>query len=145
MKKSLGIVLLAVIALSGCAAAGDDGVASAERQIQEAAPSATPEAAPIPADTAVPEPTANPTKNPYMGDYTEDEFYLLVFKPAWRGTLPTDEQLIGAGLLYCEQRRAGTPPEDIRVVEGEGEDVDWNNQQIASAALQTYCYDLYYS
>jgi len=150
MKKPLVAVVLLVIALSGCASAGAENASETAREsavetsgptAEAAEPDSTPEAAPIPAATSTPEVALDPNTNPYMGDYTAAEFYLVVLKPAWRGALPTDEQLAGAGILACDLARAGTATP--RVVEGVGEDADWNNEQIVSTAKQSYCYDQY--
>ena len=125
--KNLGVALglLVAVALAGCA--GTD--ASVPAQTTGAA---APSAAPItltPTESAAPEPG------------TDDDF-LAGITYSWRGAVPNDTELLGARDLACAQLRAGAARTDVVVVEGDGEDADWNNDHLISSAIQFACPDV---
>ncbi|WP_120338138.1 DUF732 domain-containing protein [Cryobacterium soli] len=99
-----------------------------------AEPTAEPVAAPIKMSS---EPTPEPTGE--YGDYTQDEFYVASISSAWRGALPADAEFVGAAALACQDLTAGAAAADVRVVSGEGEDADWNNDHAVQYAVQVYC------
>ena len=132
--KLVGFAVVAVLALSGCASAGasaDVAKSVAPAEVASAEPSA---AAIEMTDAAAPEPTASE-----YGDYTQDEFYVASIASAWRGTVPTDAEFIGAAALACQDLTAGAAAADVTVVSGEGEDAEWNNEHAVQYAVQVYC------
>lgn len=73
MGKLGGIILLATLALSGCATAQANG-----------------EAVPDPADPAT-----------YVSTYSADEFFIAGVKLRWVGEKPSNTELVKAGEAYC--------------------------------------------
>lgn len=129
-KGSLAAVLV-VLALSGCSAASG----AAEPVVSS--PTSTPKVEPAPITEVTATPSAEPEAD--YGEYTQDEFYLESITYTWQGVLPSDDELIGAGLLACEQLTAGTAMPDVTVVQGDSEEAVWNNQQVRTQGMYVYC------
>jgi hypothetical protein len=79
--------------------------------------------------TATPTPTASAT----------DADFIAAATYSWRGAMPSDSEFLAARDLVCQQLRAGTPVDDVRVVEGETEDAVWNNDHLVTAAVTLEC------
>ncbi|GAA2230292.1 hypothetical protein N1031_06965 [Herbiconiux moechotypicola] len=125
MRKTFTVLVLAMgLVLAGCS------TTSAE---SEAAVESTPTAAPI---TAAAE---EPTEAAALTDDEVSAYFLDSVKPTWRGAEPTDEELLSAAELVCEQLAGGATVDSVVVVEGEGEDADWNNFQLVNRAADSYC------
>lgn len=133
MRKIMGTLAIAVLALTACGAPAET---SSIQPLVGSAPAVTITAAPIPAQAEAVVTTS--AANDY-GKYTQDEFFIASVAPAWRGTRPTDAQFISAAKLVCEQLGTGSELASIRGVEGSGEDADWNNDRIVQSAIRVYC------
>ena len=129
--------LLLVLALAGCGDDGQTGDASANRS------STTQTETPTPEGSEAPPLVAEDTK---PGD--EDAAFIAEARDRLAGlgtasTIPnaTDEQLINAGHEACDLLIAGTPFNDVTVIEGEervqGSYLD--SAAIATAGLLHFC------
>ncbi len=119
-------VLATALLLTGCASGAAQTDGSGAAVAQSAAPD-TMDA------TAAPEPDSTGTSE------IDEATFLRGAKAAWRGDVPSDEELIAAGRLACDQLAAGTTADAVRVVVGDGDDADWNNQKLVTYGAQTYC------
>jgi hypothetical protein len=133
MKTAIAAALLVVLAVSGCSSAepADNARVAAGSTATEP---------PAPSETAAPvtiEPTAAPIGQ-WNGFATQDEWYLAGLKDALSGPA-SDDELLAAGKLACEQIAAGTPIEDVRVVTAEGAAADQDNKNIVTDANRVYC------
>lgn len=141
MKKLTAMLALAAaLTLTACSAPAASNPEAPPASAASTTPTIT--AAPIqPQAAAEPAPTTvNPGED--YGDMTQDEFYLEGVHWGWRGPRPSDEQLIAAGLLVCEELEAGKKHDDIRVVLGDTDDAAWNNEKVVMMGGQVYCYDI---
>jgi hypothetical protein len=138
MKTSIAAAALLLLVLTGCSSAVDaEGTEGTARQSSDSSEAATPtEAAPIPAESSAPVDSA--PESPF-GDYTQEEFFLKSIVPAWHGPVPTDEELVGAAALVCEQLTNGVAKDSVRAVEGTGADADWNNNRLVVDGITAYC------
>jgi hypothetical protein len=144
--RALGAVLV-VLALSGCSAATaepDSRVAASEEESATPTPTpvlpveATPTAAPVEIT-----PTEAPGLPEFNGFSSQREWFLRSLDGALSGTVPSDDELIGAGMLACEQLRAGAAYDAVRVVSGSGDTADQDNENIVWAGVSVYCPELY--
>lgn len=141
--KKLGLIGVAVAALllAGCSAP----VVESAREAPSSAPSATTAKTPTSEPTAAAiEMEANETidaTTPWgeAGFESADAWYLASMDTVWQGERPSDDQLIGAGMLACEQIAAGATRDDVVVVTGDTEEAASNNRKVISYALFTYC------
>jgi hypothetical protein len=140
------IAVVAVLALTGCSAAAADEIS--QPRIAAESSSSTPE----PTETATPTPTAapieiTPTAAPgrpeFNGFSSQREWFLRSLDGALSGMASSDDALISAGMMACDQLRSGSHYDDIRVVSGSGEDADMDNQNIVWAGVSVYCPELY--
>lgn len=137
MKLFGGVLAIAVVTLvlSGCSAPEAKApVEAAELPTASASPSASIEAAPLAMTAESAEVSAD-----VLGGMTPDEFYLASLEGVLRSVDATDVQLIAAGKLACEQLAAGKSYMEVSVVDGQGEDAEWNNQSIALTSISAYC------
>lgn len=137
MFKITQVAAVAVIALAlaGCSATVTDAaekVASSSAPVESVSPTSSPVAIGDP--TADADPTAN-----FNGFGSQREWFLRTLDDALSGEPSADDDLIGAGMLACDQLRAGTPADEVRVVEG---GTDQDNLNIRQAAVQVYCPEL---
>ena len=133
----------AILLLAGCSAVSAEAqgvptpsASSTPSSEPSASPSSTLTAAPIPAEASAPAPSPSSSK---FGNYTQDEFFLASMAGTWHGTQPSDARLIEAAHLACDTLRNGTLKKDVRVVDGQGADADWNNGRIVLYGVDTYC------
>ena len=96
MGKFGGIILLSALALSECAAA-----------------SAAAPGGPDPADPST-----------YNSSYSADEFFIAGVKLGWVGELPTNTELVRAGMAACQHASTAS---------------DGNSQLIRDYAAAVYC------
>jgi PBP1b-binding outer membrane lipoprotein LpoB len=142
MKAALAVLAVAAL-LSGCSAAVE--APSAGRTAPAVAETATPEPTATVEPTAAPvtiEPTATPNPE-FNGFASQEDWYLRGLAGALSGKPPSDDDLIGAGMLACEQLRSGVALADVRVVSGAGELADQDNRNIVGQATQVYCPEFY--
>lgn len=131
MGKKLGLVVIAALMLTGCAAGGEEPQA-----VETVTMTATPEAAPIQAQAAPEETAAAGT----FGNPENDNFFVKSAAPALVGEAPSDADLVGAAKLACEQMDAGTPWNTVAVISGIDPESDaHNNEVIGQYAAQIYC------
>ena len=126
----------AILLLAGCSAV------SAEAQgVPAPSSSSTPNETPSPAPVAVGTPTPNtdPSSNKWNGFASQREWYLRSLEGAISGQPPSDDQLIAAGNLACEQIKSGKKLNLVRVVKGSGPSADLDNRNIVEAARMVYC------
>lgn len=130
MGKKLGLVVVAALMLAGCASGEPE---SAPTVTVTATPEATVEAKVIEVSPTAPE--AAPV------DVVDEEArYLKGVKPTWHTEIPSDEDLLSAAALACEEMRAGTQPYELGVVKGgTPEDNAWHSQQVGAVASSTIC------
>ena len=123
---TLTVTALLIVGLTGCAG-GTDDTTSAPETTQEST-------APLVAETSEPATTS-------------EQAYLDLIRPALEinpTDLPesvTDEQLLSAGQVACDQLATGATPEDVRVIENEkpGPSGYVGSILIATAAGQELC------
>lgn len=134
MRQFIGVLAASaavVIGLSGCASSPEPQVKSASNEAankEQAAPlSASPE-------EVTPEPES------------PEEAFLIAVRPFVEESTQiadaSDEQLIAAGVDACAQMAGGTPPDDVRVIEGERKnDVGYyvDSSRIGGVASRTLC------
>lgn len=141
----LSVVVLA-FALTGCAGTVDAG--RGEGVKAESAPSEVPVETPVAAPVEI-APTAAPIEmagapdvdpaTPWgeAGFVSADAWFLASMDAVWMGERPSDEQLLGAATLACEQIAAGTNRDAVTVVTGDG--AEHNNAKVVSYAIITLC------
>ncbi|WP_440708830.1 DUF732 domain-containing protein [Herbiconiux sp. YIM B11900] len=127
--KKMGLIAVTALALMLGGCAGQTAVAGSETPV-----TAAPTAAPITQAPAEVTETASP-----YGDYTQDEFFVKSVQAFWRGTVPSDAELIGAGVEACSQLKAGAARDAVVAVQGDGEDAAFNNKRVTISAIQAYC------
>jgi len=134
------IVLL--IGLTGCGAATveADGVgqgSSAPSEAPRAEPSSVPTAAVIEMEAAPDIDPATPWGE--SGFESADAWYLASMGSTWQGEQPADEQLIGAGMLACQELAQGVALDTIVVVTGDTPDAVLNNSRTVNYAQMALC------
>lgn len=131
------IAALALIALTGCAAATD----------------AAPQGTPPPTASETTQPSSESTSEPLAAKTTEpstddaDTKFLAYVRetllPETQIPNATDEQLIAAGHDACKQLQSGVALEEVRVVEGESAHPStgafYDTSAILSGAILNYC------
>jgi hypothetical protein len=127
MGKLGGLILLAALALTGCAA--------------QAAPAPSESAAPLKGVAplvAAPAPTA--TLAPEFTDPTNLDKFLAGVKKNWRGgEIPADDVLVGRGAEACVQFGKGLDMGEIGALGGTTE-IEWDNAgAIAVYASRNFC------
>lgn len=132
MGKRLGLVVIGALLLAGCAngepeaAPAPSATETTEAKVQSRS---------IEVSDAAPEPEAAESVD-------EEARYLEGIKPSWRTELPSDEELLSAALLACEQMRSGVAPFELEIVSGgTPEDNDWHNLRVGATASSTICQD----
>ena len=140
MVKIRGMVfVLGVLMLSGCSAAGVSAepveVAASVKQtpVPTAEPSAT--AAPIEMAAAPDFDPATPWGE--AGFESANAWYLASMDSVWVGARPSDADLLGAGMLACDQIAAGTARDAVAVITGQ--DPNGNNVKVVDYAVITLC------
>jgi hypothetical protein len=126
MRKfgGIAVVAAALLLLAGCTSSAPAEDASGDTTV---AP--TVESAPI---TAEPK-SSSPTPSASTDDY------LLAMHAIWQGDPPSDDELVSAGTLVCENLRSGKPDAEIVVVVGSTDDAAANNTKTVTAAKQYLC------
>jgi PBP1b-binding outer membrane lipoprotein LpoB len=142
-KKAPLAAVLVVLALSGCSAAtgGPEARSPAAEETATPTTEATLEPTAEPTPTAAPVeivPTEAPGVPEFNGFASQREWYLKSLDGALSGTV-SDDDLIAAGMLACEQMRNGETLDTARVVTGTGEAADQDNNNILWAAYYVYC------
>lgn len=137
MPKVTAVVLAALVALALAGCAGPSETAGDERT----APATT--ESPAPAATAIPLSAEEP---PTQADSADAAFLTYVrgaLLPETQIPNATDAQLIDAGHEACRQLEAGTPLENVRVVEGEtahpSTGAFYDSSAIMGGAILSYC------
>jgi hypothetical protein len=132
--------LLVVLALSGCSAAAAEPEARAAASTVEE--TSTPTAEPTVESTPTAAPIEiTPTEAPsdeFNGFSSARAMFLAGLDGAMSGEV-SDEDLVAAGTLACEQLRAGSTIDTARVVTGTGEVADRDNAHIVWQAVYAYC------
>lgn len=130
MKRSAVVLaLLAALTLTGCTAAPD----TAPSEPEDATESAEPLAAETPTEAGTSE------ADTLFLTYVRDNLL-----PETQIPDASDEQLIAAGHVACEQLESGVALEAVRVVEGEQPHKNGNfydTSAIMNGALKAYCPD----
>lgn len=130
MKKlTAALAFAAALTLSACSTPE-----TAPQVLQsETAPAASATAAPIPTEAAA------PTSEAVEGEI-DFAYYVKGVRASWVDATATDEQIIAAGKLACEQMRDGAQAYEVAVVDG-SEAGSKSNLTIASAAMSVICTD----
>ena len=136
MRKILGTLAIAVLALTGCSA-GDSTPETVQAETV-ASEAATITAAPIEAKAAAPETAA---ASGAYGDPTTDAAFLEGVKGAWTGTHPSDSDLVSAAKFACQEFEAGKSYQEMRPVSGTSSDDLNNGVAVAVYASRNYCTD----
>ena len=139
MVKIRGMVfVLGVLMLSGCSAAGVDGIATNAEIVASAAPTA----AAITLDSLEADPSIEALTSGEIADAES------VYLGAVRGGGPSglesasDTELVAAGRLACEQLAAGVALDDVDVIIGDDPreaHVGQNDRNVAGLASETFC------
>jgi hypothetical protein len=139
------IAALVVLGLSGCSAAVNadsvERVASEPSAVASAEPTVQPTPEVVETPVAAPVeivPTEAPGLPEFNGFSSQREWYLKSLDGALSGAV-SDDDLIAAGMLACEQMRNGETLNTARVVSGTGEAADQDNNNILWAAYYVYC------
>lgn len=127
-KLGAVLVLAAALAMAGCANGPIDRPVVTPPASQAEAPVT---AAPI---TAAPEPADETSRVA-----SDEKSYLEAIKAFWKGELPADTDLLGAGQAACDALSAGTSASDVVAVVGDGEDATSNNGRVVTSATQYLC------
>jgi hypothetical protein len=139
------IAALVVLGLSGCSAAVNadsvERVASEPSAVASAEPTVQPTPEVVETPTAAPVeivPTEAPGLPEFNGFASAREMFLAGLDGAMSGEV-SDDDLVAAGMLACEQLRGGASISTTRVVTGTGEIADRDNAHIVWQALYAYC------
>lgn len=133
MGKSLGLVVVGVLLLTGCASGEPE---AAPTVTVTATPEAAVEAKAIEVSGATPE--AAPAEA-----VDEEARYLNAVKQAWRTVVPSDTELLSVALLACDQMRAGAQSYELDIITGgTAEDNAWHSSQVGALASSTICTDV---
>jgi hypothetical protein len=139
------IAALVVLGLSGCSAAVNadsvERVANEPSAVASAEPTVQPTPEVVETPVAAPVeivPTEAPGLPEFNGFSSQREWFLRQMDNKLSGTVD-DDALVGAGLLACEQMRAGASVLTVNVVAGDGPDVAGDNEDIGWAAYYVYC------
>lgn len=138
ITAALTSAIVAVLILTGCAAASDDVAVPGASETESVGPSASEAAEPLVAST----PTIAADGNELL--YIEKVRELLA---GVKTQIPdaTDQQLLAAGAETCERYEAGEDPEQMSVIEGETRNPDSglyvDTLSIVSAARLYLCPD----
>lgn len=138
---TIAMAAVIVLGLTGCSGAVEEPTAE-PRGLVQSVPSETPD------DSETPEPLVAETLS---ADATPEELFVVEARERLAGlgtasTIPnaTDEQLITGGHQACEELTAGTPFNDVTVIDGEersqGSYLD--SAVIATAGLLHFCQDM---
>lgn len=130
MGKRLGLVVIGALLLTGCASGEPEAVPTVT---VTATPEAAVTAKSIEVSAATPEPTPAEVVD-------QEAWYLKGVKQAWRTELPSDEELLSAALLACEQMASGVQTYELDIVSGgTPENNAWHSSQVGAAASSTIC------
>lgn len=136
MKKlTAALALAAALALTACSAPAPQAAGPLPASAAPTTPAIT--AAPIPAQAAAPNTAAASAAGFDLA------YYLKGARAMWPEDVPvTDEQLIAAGKLACEQLPSARLVTKISVVDG-GSAGDQKNLAVANAAASVMCPEAY--
>lgn len=135
MRKILGTLAIAVLALTACSAPAET---PSIQPFVGSAPEVTITAAPIPAQSTADTETM---ATGGFGDPATDAAFLEGVKDGWAGSTPSDDELVSAAKLACDEFAKGVPYRDMRLVEGVADEDLNNGIRIAVYASRNYCTD----
>lgn len=141
-KPALGVAAVAVVlAMSGCGASVEAG------QPAKSAVGTTATSAPVETSAATAAPITMPPVDPATqseaqkaGFIDENDWFLRSVKSTWLGgDAPSDDELLSAASLACEELGNGSPRDAVTVVVGDGEDAATNNSNAVWYAVMALC------
>lgn len=136
MGKRLGLVVIGALLLTGCASGEPEaapGSSATETVSETAEAQAQSRSIEVSDATSDPEPSES---------VDEEARYLEFIKRAWRTELPSDEDLLTAASIACEEMRAGKAAFELAVITGGTAENDaWHSSQVGAIASSTICPD----